>query len=364
MGNYGNTLDRWFRRAALVVWPNEKSFVARAEAGPAWALRTLLDRIDAGALDGARADAASLEPYWLHVEPALLAPALRVAAGLRDATIAEVVAKPFRLEMLTAEHAPLVATVAREYGDRWLLNVIDGWQALNRFAGLDRLTWITEALLPLCQALREYDADPIADGCADRVWRWLSSRIDTWIGHAHPEQRRTNLAELGLPLARFLEAASDELGATIVEALDVSGDNVVELLVPVLRAHRPPSASALVAIAHDCRRRLIRLIDRPARTAGDWSILWTGCGCELCDRLAEFLGARSEGPEEWPLAKPGRQHVHQQIDAAGLPVRHVTRRQGRPYTLLLTKTEDLFRHEDEVRRQARTDLAWLRSVFE
>lgn len=100
------------------------------------------------------------------------------------------------------------------------------------------------------------------------------------------------------------------------------------------------------------------------RAGGDWSIAWTGCGCGLCDRLAEFLAARSERSNEWPLATPGRQHIHQQIDAAGLPVRHTTRRQGRPYTLLLAKTKDLFRREDEVRRQALSELAWLATAFE
>ena len=364
MGNYGNTLDRWYRRAAVVVWPKGKSFEARAEAGSAWALRTLLDRIDAGDLEGARADAASLEPFWVNVEPASLAPALRVAVGLGDAAIARVVVAPFRMEMLTADHAPLVAALARAYGDPWLLDLLGSWDSSNRFAGLDRLTWLTESLLPLCQKLREHDANPIAAGCTDRVWRWLWSRIEMWIGQDHPERRRTNLAELGEPLARVLEAASDELGTAIAEVLRASGDNVVELLVPVLRAHRPPPTPALVAIAHECRSRLTRLVDRPARAEGDWSITWTGCGCDVCDRLAEFLSAHSERTDEWPLAKPGRQHVHQQIDAADLPVRHTTRRQGRPYTLLLAKTEDLFHREDEVRRQARTDLAWLTSAFE
>ena len=84
MGNYGNTVDRWYRRAAVVVWPKEKSFAARAEAGSAWALRTLRDRIDAGDLESARADAMSLEPFWLHIESHALTPALEVAAGLGD----------------------------------------------------------------------------------------------------------------------------------------------------------------------------------------------------------------------------------------------------------------------------------------
>jgi len=33
MGNYGNTLDRWYRRAAVVAWPRDRAFAARAEAG-------------------------------------------------------------------------------------------------------------------------------------------------------------------------------------------------------------------------------------------------------------------------------------------------------------------------------------------
>jgi hypothetical protein len=55
--------------------------------------------------------------------------------------------------------------------------------------------------------------------------------------------------------------------------------------------------------------------------------------------------------------------VHTQIDSAELPVRHQTRRQGRPYTLELTKTDALFTHAKTARQQAVTDLAWLTSTW-
>jgi hypothetical protein len=42
MGNYGNTMDRWYRRAALVVWPRERAFTARAEASVAAAGASVL----------------------------------------------------------------------------------------------------------------------------------------------------------------------------------------------------------------------------------------------------------------------------------------------------------------------------------
>ena len=51
--------------------------------------------------------------------------------------------------------------------------------------------------------------------------------------------------------------------------------------------------------------------------------------------------------------------MHSRIDAAESPVTHVTRRQGRPYTLVLKKTDALFAREQEARIRDETDLEWL-----
>jgi hypothetical protein len=53
------------------------------------------------------------------------------------------------------------------------------------------------------------------------------------------------------------------------------------------------------------------------------------------------------------------QAIHSRIDAAELPVIHETRRQGRPFTLVLTKAEALFTREREARITDETDLEWL-----
>jgi hypothetical protein len=62
---------------------------------------------------------------------------------------------------------------------------------------------------------------------------------------------------------------------------------------------------------------------------------------------------------EWPLAKDQRAHIHQMIDAHDLPVTHVTRRSGRPFTLVLTKAEALFERQAIERNLWRRDLHWL-----
>ena len=359
MGNWGNTIDRWYRRAAVLVWPQQRAFAARAEAGSAWALETLLDRIESGDLAGARADALSLAPFWRQVEADRLPLALEVAAGLRDPSPARVVLGPFRLEMLTAEHAAGLAVLVREYGERWVDELVDHWDAMRQPVGTERTDWVSDALLPLCQTLRKNDADALADHIGDRIWGWLSNRIRDGLRETHPTRRGTVLAALGQPLARLLEAVTDDEGGRITAALQTQDDNVTELLMATLRAQRPPARAAFAALAGDVSGRLQRLLDAPSRDDDDWSITWTGCGCDLCQRLGAFLASPSERTLEWPLAKRGRQHLHQRIEIAGLSVRHTTRRQGRPFTLVLAKTPALFERERQKRQQAQRDVDWV-----
>jgi hypothetical protein len=111
----------------------------------------------------------------------------------------------------------------------------------------------------------------------------------------------------------------------------------------------------------DCAARLRARLARPQRASGDWSIELPagGCTCDLCGTLRAFLDDANRRTFEWPLAKQGRRHVHSRIDAAELPVTHQTRRQGRPYTLVLAKTDALITREQEARIRDETDLEWL-----
>ena len=123
------------------------------------------------------------------------------------------------------------------------------------------------------------------------------------------------------------------------------------------------AATGLDAIALHCAARLDARLARPQRTDGDWSIrLPAGCTCELCGKLRIFLGDATRRSLEWPLRKDRRQHVHSRINNAELPVRHQTRRTGSPYTLILTKTDDLFDREREARDRDDADLHWLQAA--
>jgi hypothetical protein len=68
---------------------------------------------------------------------------------------------------------------------------------------------------------------------------------------------------------------------------------------------------------------------------------------------------RGERTLELPLAEARRKHVKGQIRAAELPVRHETWKFGSPHTLVLTKTDELFRREAKARKDTAASLEWL-----
>ena len=368
MGNYGNTLDRWYRRAAVVVWPRDRAFAARAEAGSQWALSELDTRIEAGDLGGARAAAESLAPFWNKIgsRAGLLGTALDVAVGLGAAGTAAMLLEPFRVETVAPEHAGGLAAAGR-YGEEWMSGVIDGWFRSEHSFEADRYEWV-ERLPGLCEALRAAGGPGVARLLAAGAWRWMGDQLQLWTTTVRAEIREPRLEMLSSPLVRLLEAADDELRDEMVAALRGYGDNVLGCLMPALRSAAALPAAArraagLDLVARDCGERLGAIIARRLRDEDDWSIGWTGCGCDLCGTLGTFLGSRSRRIFEWPLATDGRRHVHTRIDLAELPVRHQARRQGRPYTLVLTKTGELFTREKDTRHKAVTDLAWLTSAW-
>ncbi|MEV4915289.1 2OG-Fe(II) oxygenase [Streptomyces tirandamycinicus] len=379
MGNYGNTLDRWYRRAAVVLWPRQRSFAARAEAGSEGALRELQGHLDAGALDQARTLARSLAPFWGRhgsgeATAPLFAAALRVAVGLREADTAAMLMAPFEVETLAEQHAPDLARATARYGRTWAREAVGNWfGTVGAYTGADRAAWLM-SLPGLCAALRtaEGDGDAVATPLVESAWRATRQQLTNWLDMGREEERQAGLERLGAPLAHILQAADSGTADAVVTALRGLPDTVLECLIPALRAaarrptaipEGPPAIGAFQALADHCEERLTRVVTRPVRAADDWSLSPAGAcgsGCDLCPDLDVFLTSRSRKVLEWPLAQARRRHIHSRIDLAGLPVSHTTRRQGRPYTLVLTKTNAVFTREQSTRDRAETDLAWLR----
>jgi len=381
MGNYGNTMDRWYRRAAVLLWPRRLDFAVRAEMSARWAMDALSARIQSGDIAGARTDAAALAPFWkaavrAQEQERLLAGALEVARGLDEGSIAAILLAPFQMETLSPAHAAALAALAGCYGEQWAGDLVRQWSGRPRVwlpEGQDRKAWLT-SLPGLGAALHAVSGSGTlaARLLTASSWRWLSEEVRNGLASTAPSRREAALSELGRPIANVLEAVAvtgdadlrDEIVGACCRDDDLVGGLIAALRSAAQLTSATGAAAGLDAIARHCIRRLESRLARPPRTAGDWSIeLPRGCSCELCDRLGGFLHDAANRSLEWPLREDGRRHVHSRIDSAELPVRHQTRRTGRPYTLVLTKaTEELIDSERRARDRDEADLRWLRAV--
>ena len=386
MGNYGNTIDRWYRRGAVVVWPRRLDFVVRAQASPIWALDTLAAVLRDGEVVRARELVGAVATFWMDVmstrvsmgSPAYAPPtqpglgqALSVARGLDDARLAAMLLGPFGLDLLTPADAPALTAIVECYGEGWLTGLLAAWDTGRRgtyATARDRHAWLA-SLPELCAALVRCGGDVVVPPVLSTCWSWLVAALRQAQSHTQPSLQARHLDELADPIAGLLIGAAvggvPEL-REIAVALLCQDDSLVRCVVRVLRRisavapdHRV--GSGFDALARHAGRRLEVRLAQPSRGSDDWSINAPGgCGCALCVTLSGFLTDPVRQSWDWPLKEESRRHIHSRIDLHELPVRHQTRRTGRPYTLVLAKLPTLFEREEQARAEDGADLRWIR----
>jgi hypothetical protein len=375
-GNAGNTVDRWYHRAAVLLWPRTRTFAIRAKASPAWGIREIVKALARGKLDAARQRIGELLPFWSSVVPHEHAPGLAdqvllVANDVDDARLATALVDPLKIEQVTPKLASRWVDLLARYGLAWCKQVFERWTARDERYGntKSRLTWLV-ALPALAAPLCAHGSDEGVDlirGITRAQWAWLDTRIGGWIKPPLSSHSLESIEESSRPIVGLLAAAavaSDrELQTTIGKRLTAERGYPVAGALAVLRAGAPHGATmlGLDPLRENWTRVLTELVATQPRRPGDWSITTKlGCKCELCARLGQFLRAANQQQFDWPLAKDRRAHVHGTITSYELPVTHVTRRVGSPYTLVLTKTRALFTRDAAERATWVRDLAWLR----
>ncbi len=379
MGNWGNTVERWYHRAAVVLWPRERTFVIRAKMSARWAIGEVASALRRRDGEAARRQAESLRPFWTQVarqddRRGVFERTLWVAARLDDENLAASLLEPFALTRLTPSAASRLIDLLDRYGLDWCRTALGRWTAGNRPDGdAERGTWLASALPGLCQSLCAATgpaARDLAQWLVTEQWGWLAERWRACREYENPKDTLDELASLASPMLGLLESSlmagrldvRDEI-VTFSNSADAGAP--IGALVHLLRTARTAYGRRARSLGlkplheHAVADLTARLAAAP-RGPDDWSISTpVRCTCTLCATLTRFLQASDQVRLEWPLAKDQRAHVHRAVESHGLPVSHTTRRSGRPFTLVLVKTDALFQREAAERKVWQSDLRWL-----
>lgn len=382
MGNWGNTMDRWYRRAAIVIWPRARSFAVAAKGDPSAALHELLETgADGPAAERTRAErVATLLRFWPDGvrrgdQTTLLSPTLRLARELDDESATDGLLEPFTIEAVAPTDASLLVALTEQHGDEWFDRQLVSWIERRPPGAPTRAAWV-ESLPDLCTGLHDVQDSPEGLGTAmartlmTRLWGWMEAENSRAASVASPSRREATLQDLAAPLLAFLQSTSvaDEprLRQAIIDTVCDPAARLTPLLVGVVESSSTLSRDELDQIGvgpigRHCVRTLQAELAQPERSAGDWSITEFDPGdcCDDCSHLAAFLVDPAQQVLTWPLAKPRRQHIHMRIDETELPVAHHTKRQGSPHKLILTKTAELFTRDAARRTAAQSTVDFL-----
>lgn len=382
MGNWGNTVERWYHRAAVVLWPRSRTFVIRAKTSAPWAIGEIAKVLVRKKIAEARTMAAHLTPFWASIvrseEAARIAGrALQVSRELDDRALAGSLLRPFRVEHLMPKTAPALVALVGHYGLPWFEKACatfvtseESEDGYDRIAPEQRLSWLRRlpSFVEAVCAAGGGEATALARLLLAQQWGWMLGQYRS-VANFRPSQVLRELARLDAAALSILVGAVT-VGATSLHAelltFLTSGACPPRALVQLLKTAqetydgRELSRFGLSAVHDHAARAIEQEPHTRVRSADDWSIRSpAGCSCALCKELARFLESRAKTRLEWPLATEKRAHVHRRIDDAELPVTHTTVRSGRPYTLVLTKTRALFEREAKERAAHQECLSWL-----
>ena len=404
-GNEGVELSHSYRRAALVLWPEQNTVRTLARGGIGGAVAYVADELvgtDVDADVSARAPSLVTQlidawpaprrsrPYdrceTTHTMPGC-ADGLRLLRRLGD----EATTRRFLHEVATAhycgeENAELLETAATIAPA-----TLQGWLPGFTSAALPRYT---EPVLALLLKLYEQETSRSEEA---EVWRAAlrdaacaacdalpeivqsgggvkpADRIEE-IDYLEPADRRSRSGELSAHAIRCLFAllwhcdlAEEAEAASVLLAKNPAAaapDRAVPQALEELAEHHllrsvaaPAGFAALWRHAAACL--LARSAEPPAEPR-DWVIeAAVSCTCPSCRLLKSFCADPIETTLRLPLRKELRRHVHTIIDGNGLDLTHETERIGRPYTLVCTKTRGAYERR---RVQYAVDISHMRML--
>lgn len=381
MGNYGETLDYWYRRAALVIQTplaaEASRFTTDFDAALADAL--VLAREGRGEELSQRLRAAknALRAQCQVQGRKLLSRYSELAAALPDAAQAHALCEGFSWTDLVPSDAAALARLARRWGAPWMQALVQALAARStawRFSEWSGKK--NDGVAPWPQSLADFVLkgesaglqaaviDDILDRChatlitADKMFAVHSPAFRS----ATLERRLQRVGDLATALQRSTTAAQHH--AALVRHVQANqGLYPLRQLRPLLQAW--PADAAMLKPVQALRTAVIqalqRALDEPALPAGDCSlqdIEWT-CRCKDCGDVIAWTESSNGQPLVLSMAELRRQHVQSRLQETGVAFDTETVRKGSPHKLLIRKPSDLVARRSAQRRAWADDLAAL-----
>ncbi len=377
-GNAGNTLDRWYHRSAIVVWPRDHHFEIVASSGAAASIplfcsmgaklaRTPKARVEEARSDCIRFARAIIRtwpqrtvPYWRH-KSAEKSPSDDFPEHLlmlHDRNAISMFLSKLAERDETLQLSSFAVAACREFGwNAFAKELKQLIQARSNQRGREEIRFRdVEWLSAFCC---DQTSDPAKSALAKELCALAVARFcephPPRPGYRSPYyQREISVSEEALPLLLKALAAvnCDEDLARVVQFVQDSPDefSMDDCVVPCLKSLIPWSQKNVGSV-HPHLMSWLAAVRRQLETAAavkpppptDWARpVEVKCDCRYCTQLKTFLADPASEVGRIAAREDERRHLVSMIQEHQCDVTSDLERKGSPYSLVLTKTTGSF----------------------
>lgn len=393
-GNEGVSMERWYRRGVVVVWPEDRYFRILAGEGQSSALPGLAELIegesDPSHSEACRTFATEIINRWRLPTSVyarrdssqsvdMLSQLERLAdPGLVNRFIHEILAKD-----CTGTEGPLLSGLCDKLG--WqtfaqaLTDFVTSQVPSQPTASLTATVSIFKDLC--CSASSSSSSSSRITAKRQATCRAMAGElqqvITSWDSHKEKNVwLRQSESREGIVEAVFQALCAIKEPAVLEQFLSHALTTpkhygLHTVLIPAVQQlhqqldRKSPGRESYRRLLTHCLDGLQALTKTPVPVPTDWAQnIKIKCTCDDCAELQHFLRDPQEQVHRFRVRKDRRQHLHQQINAHGCDVDHVTDRRGSPQTLVCTKNRASYERKQQ---QFETDtrlLAELRVIAE
>jgi len=372
-GNEGASFERTYRRAALVLWPEEQFFAVLCQAGLKATLPCLGEMVENWTACGRGLDAP------LRLQAQKLAKQMLSSwtierwypsddQGSSDA--AKMLTLLAKLEDTTLINAFLTSNTA---GGDYRGSDNDAIIAAARLLPLKQATAVIEHIIAsnvatsICSSgnLLLSTVDALPDGRFERAANRLVEAIPGLPKNelSYRDERPTSdfVADLMIALGKIDLGLSDRAADLILGS--PKRYRLDGILVPALcRLAESGAVTSLPVqrLLETCREHLSARIAEPLEAPKDWRrTCKLKCQCPHCSELGHFLDDPEKKCWVFKAAKAKRRHVTETARRSRSDVDLETDERGRPYGLVCTKNQNSYENRVRQRKQDVEDLASL-----
>lgn len=365
MGNYGNTLDRWYHRAAVTFWRKDEHFTMLCKLDINSAISQLCQLLKS---DDTRAEATTTLEETLPIIVSNLKQSqgvvtvLELALLVKNDDVALTLLTPLGWSKCTASLANDFFELYKLYGEAWVEKLFDTWS--NQKGYRNSYTVMDLKYLPkLAQKLTRITTSDdylLSSIIRHQISITLANHSQSLTLSKHQLQsgQKDRVQSIIQLVSACYFADKKDQHATLMGYITLN----IKLYSPsgliLIITHNKQlmnkehfktwGYSELISFLE---KFILEALELSHRAPNDWSIKEIStCRCADCSELNTFLSSSVETKKTWPLAKRRRQHIHGTINGLGITVTHKTVHKGSPHQLILNKMAKLFtQHEQRVK---------------